>query len=492
MLKLNKIIGRKEEQKKLEALFKAKESGFAAIFGRRRIGKTFLVEQFFANKDCCLFHITGIRDGSMEDQLWGFTRVLESTFYDQSITIENPKTWLRAFELLTYSIDKYSQKKTVVLFFDELSWLVTKKSKFLQALEYYWNRYWSKCNKIKLIVCSSASSWIVSKIINAKGGLHNRVTLKIPLLPFTLFETKDFLQYIGTKYTDKQILDLYMVFGGIPFYLKTINKNLSVQQNINSICFNSKGLLFAEFKNLYASLFEEYEIYEEIIRTVASKRCGIARTELVKILKLSSSGGRLDKRLQELEQTGFIISFIPYGFHKKGVYYKIIDEYSLFYLNWIETFARNLNKKTNYTNYWIEISQTPRWLSWAGYAFESICYKHIDNIRDILHIPHAATIGSWQYLPPKNSKEDGAQIDLLFDRPDDVITICEIKYNKDLYKLDKQEAKSLLNKIEIFKKRTGTKKQITAILITVAGIQETIYSEELLHGTISAADLFSF
>ncbi|EKD94400.1 MAG: hypothetical protein ACD_26C00067G0002, partial [uncultured bacterium] len=288
-----------------------------------------------------------------------------------------------------------------------------------------------------------------------------------------------------------QILELYMVVGGIPFYLKAINKNLSIPQNINLICFNKKGLLFGEFKNLYASLFNDSEIYEEIIRIIASKRRGVARTELVKNLKLSSAGGRLNKRLLELEQTGFIISFKPYGFAKKGICYRIIDEYSLFYLDWIETFSQNLNKKTRFTDFWNEVSQTSRWLSWAGYAFESICYEHIDNIRDALKIPHTAVVSSWQYFPEKNKKEEnGAQIDLLFDRPDDVITICEIKYHKNLYVFDKQEAKSLLNKIDVFKKRTGTKKQIVSVLITAVGIKQTMYSEEIICKTLSAVDLF--
>ena len=342
---------------------------------------------------------------------------------------------------------------------------------------------------VKLIVCGSAASWMIDNIISNKGGLHNRLSGQMALYPFDLKETKAYLLSKSVKYNNAQILELFMVTGGIPYYLNFIKKNLSVPQNIDALCFQNKGALSDEFERLYSSLFENSEHYEELITIITSKRNGIERSEMITQSKYSTDGGRLKKRLDALEKSGFIVSFKPYGFVKRKTFYRIIDEYSLFYLNWIAPSLSNIRKLDKTKGYWVEKCQTPGWRAWVGYAFESVCYKHIAQIRSALGIQASAEVGSWQYIPKKGSQDTGAQIDLLFDRDDGVITICEIKYTSQPYQLTKDETNLLTRKIEIFKNRTKTTKQIQFALITNIPMKDTMYSEEMVAHNLTLVDL---
>ncbi|MBS0359179.1 MAG: AAA family ATPase, partial [Proteobacteria bacterium] len=338
------FVGRDEEQKMLDAVLRSKTAEFIAVYGRRRVGKTYLIKDVFKQKDCIFFHITGTQDATMSEQIDDFTRVIETIFYHNEFEFKNPGNWKKVFELLTKAIEREVKQQKVVLFFDELPWLASKRSRFIQALDYYWNRFWSDMPKIKLIVCGSAASWMLTHVISHKGGLHNRISGQIALYPFDLKETKEFLISNKIKYNDNQVLDVFMIVGGIPYYLKFLKKNLSVAQNIDHLCFQNKGQLIEEFSRLYSSLFSNAETYEELVRIIASKRRGIERTEIFKKSKYSTDGGRLKKRLDALEKSGFIVSFKPYGFTKRGTFYRIIDEYSLFYLNWIEPAISNIRK----------------------------------------------------------------------------------------------------------------------------------------------------
>lgn len=486
---MDKIIARKEEKNQLNRLFNSKRSEFVAVYGRRRVGKTFLIRTFFSQKNCIFFHITGIKEGKIHDQLYEFTRILETTFYGPQVSLKEPANWTLAFELLTKTIQQQSFRKRIVIFFDELPWLASQKSGFLTALDYYWNRFWVNMPRLKLIVCGSAASWMIENIIHHKGGLHNRATYRLYLAPFSLRETKSYLKSLGFSYTDRQISDIYMVMGGIPFYLNFLNKNLSVPQNIDYLCFNKNGLLLNEFNILYTSLFHQSEAHQEIIRIMGEKRQGIERTALLKLAKLSTEGGTFNKRLKELEASGFIIHYTPYGHKKRYSCLQLVDEYSVFYMAWIEPALNSILRIDHPNGYWIEQSQSPSWKSWAGYAFEALCFKHLEQIRQTLGINASATIGNWKYIPRKGSDEEGAQIDLLFDRNDNVITLCEMKYTSSAYKLTKSEAHALLRKIEIFKKHTRTQKQVNIALIVFEDIQETIYSQDILCGTVSLKNL---
>ena len=485
---INKIIGRHYEQQQLQKVFESKEAEFIAIYGRRRVGKTFLIRNFFTNKTCLFFQVSGIHKGRINLQLNEFKNEIERAFYSDKggLQLKQPENWMDALQLLTESIEITKGHKKVILFLDEFPWMATPKSGLLQALDYYWNRFWVNNPKIKLIVCGSAASWIIRHILNNKGGLYNRVTSRIHLEPFTLYETKEYLRQRGIIYNNIQILDLYMCIGGIPFYLKFIEKGLSAVQNINRLCFQKKGSLLDEFKNLFSSLFDHAQDHEKIIRAIASRREGLSRTELENITE--SKGGRLSERLQELEEAGFIMEFIPWG-KEKGIYYRIIDEYTLFYLKWISPEKKMRLTKESGIKFWEDASQTPSWKAWAGYAFEAVCYKHLANIRKALHIKEGATAATWRYSSKKEN-EEGAQIDLLFDRTDDTLNICEIKYCKEAYAIDKSYAKDLLRKVDIYRNITKTEKQIFLSMVTSCRLKKTMYSEEIISSHVELDDFF--
>lgn len=482
----NIIIGRANEQAELKDIYKSPRAELVAIYGRRRVGKTYLINSFFNHLNCVFFQAVGLRKGSMRKQLKNFTDSISETFYDK-VPLKVSTNWSDAFSLLNTNIETASKKGKVIVFLDELPWMATARSGFLEEFDYYWNKYWSNINNLKVIICGSSASWIIKKIINDTGGLHNRVTRQIILRPFLLYEVKEYLKYIGLKTNDVQILEVYMTLGGIPFYLNNLKSSLSVTQNINQLCFRQNGLLFDEFDKLFDSLFKEADAYKEIVRIIANKFYGVERSELDRKCRLSSNGGTLTERLKALEDSGFIISFKPYQHKAKGLYYRLIDEYCLFYLQWIEQYkSQNLKVNTN-DSFWSDTYNTPGWVTWAGYAFESVCFKHVALIRQALKI-NSGIASSWRYVPVRKD-DNGAQIDLLFDRYDDAITICEIKFTAQPFIIDKAYAKKLLSKSEIFKKATKTDKQIFIALISANGLKENLYSEDLINSVITVGDL---
>lgn len=484
---MTQIIGRKREREILNQILTSKKAEFIAVYGRRRVGKTFIIEQFFSHADV-YFECTGIKDGNMHDQLINFTQVFQTTFYP-GLSLSPAKTWREAFELLTQEVKKIPESKQIVIFLDELPWLAKRKSKLLQNLDYFWNSHWRKMPNFKLIVCGSAASWMLEKLINAKGGLHNRITRSLLLEPFTLEETKKFLEANEIKLTEKQILDLYMVTGGVPFYLTQIQKSKSVSQNINDMCFQKDGLLYTEFPRLFKSLFESADLNLHIVREIAKNRYGISFSNLLQKCG-KKAGGRFKQHLSELEAAGFIQMFLPYGRKKRDRYYKIIDEYTLFYLRWIEDVIASKSIPKG-VNYWVNISKTPSWQSWAGYAFESICYKHTDKIINKLGLSSiGCLVGNWRHIPHQGKNDMGVQIDLLLDREDDAITLCEIKYSANPFMIDKSYAKNLMNKVDIFKNYFKTSKQIFLVMVTATGIKKNSWSKELMDGEVTLADLF--
>lgn len=481
------IIGRKKELKLLESALSSNSAEFIAIYGRRRVGKTYLIKQFFGHQSGVFFELIGNED-AIKNQLKNFSISLSNAFY-KGATIATPLNWMNAFRELNTAIENLPKNKRISIFLDELPWLATRKSGFLMALEYFWNAHWSYRKKFILIVCGSAASWMLKKIIYAKGGLHNRITLNIPLLPFTLSETAAYLKYRNNQFNDQQILQLYMMIGGIPHYLKHIKKGLSVASNINILCFQKGGALIDEFDRLFHSLYDEPEIYIKIIRAIANKRNGISRDNLIKNVKEISDGGTLNIKLQSLEEAGFISTFLPLGHSRRGIHYRLIDEYSIFYLHWIDS----IRKKTRITpsgNHWLSIMHSPTWHAWAGYAFESICLKHIDTIKKLLEIDDIQSYcGDWRYMPEKN-KDSGAQIDLIFDRNDDCVTLCEIKHTDKPFVITKNYASELERKKSIYKEKTRTKKQLVWCLISSNGVVKNEYLKKLISNVIIAKDLF--
>lgn len=487
---LSTIIGRKKELKILQETMASQRAEFIAVYGRRRVGKTYLIKQFFNQQSGIFFELTGLNDGSFEEQLTLFSESLSAAFYED-VHLALPKNWMNALHQLTAIIEKTPKNKRITLFFDELPWLATRKSGFLKALDHYWNTHWTYRKKLILIVCGSAASWMIEKLIYAKGGLHNRITITLPLQPFYLQETQEYLQYCGMDLSYQQALELYMTIGGIPHYLNAVKKGLSATQTINKLCFQKGGTLYDEFDKLFSSLYEDSENYVRIIRTIAKKPQGLQRQRLIADIKKISSGGGLNEKLKNLEEAGFIISFIPLGHSRKGIHYRIIDEYVLFYLTWIEK-ARKRSSTTPISNvHWETVIKTPAWYNWAGHAFEMTCFKHIDMVRVALEIQHVSSFcGSWKYSPKAHSEKHGAQIDLIFDREDGCITLCEIKYTDKPFIITKEYYQELQKKKSVYQECTGTKKQIFWAIIASSGITKNRYSKMLFCQVVTLNDLF--
>lgn len=481
-----KITARLAEIAMLKKFLNSNKAEFMAVYGRRRVGKTFLIRNFFSEQSCIFFSATGIQNGTFKDQRTTFCDQISRVFYNAA-NLALPKNWLETFKTLNTALENIPKTQKIVLFFDEFPWMVTPRSQLLQALEYYWNQYWNHDPRIKLIICGSAASWIIKNIINNTEGLYQRVTYRLKILPFTLCQTKVFLKKNGITLTHKQITALYMVMGGIPLYLEQVQKGLSADENIDQICFSKNGLLFDEFKELFKSLFKESDIYIKIIKVIAKHRHGISKENLAQQLKLKR-GGTLSTRLQELEDTGFIISFIPYQNKERGEFFKLIDEYSLFYFQWITPNISAIRNLDTPSGFWLEKTTEGSYHAWKGYAFESICYKHLPQIMHKLHLKPSSIPFSWRSRGTQ--KIDGAQIDLLFDRADDAITLCEIKYSDKPFLIDKTYAKILQKKREVFAEQTKTKKQIFLVMISANGLQESLYSE-LIDNTVVLEDLFS-
>lgn len=484
------IIGRHKQKAILSRISQSQQAEFIVVYGRRRVGKTYLIESFYKHHEGTFFHIVGIQNGSLKENLREFSKEVGKVFYSGA-KIETALTWMQAFETLSNAISHQQSQQPIVLFFDEFPWLATPRSGLLSALEYYWNKFWKNDSRIKLIICGSSASWMIKKIIHHKGGLHNRITEQINLKPFNLSETRAFLHHCGIELNLKQILDLYFIIGGVPYYLSQLQKGLSVSENINNLCFRKEGRLFNEFNILFSSLFDDAETYEELIRTIARSRHGISREEIEKNIKHTKKGGTLTKRLQDLELVGFIKGFLPIGHTKKGIFYRILDEYSLFYLQWIEPEKHNIELDIEDNNFWLNIIQTSRYQSWRGYAFESVCYKHIAYIKKAIGINVSSHIGAWRYVPRTNETvEHGAQIDLLFDRADDAITLCEIKYSERPFVIDKQCAETLKRIMDVYRVVTRSKKQFFIAMIAANGLHQNAYSKELVTSVVTIENLF--
>lgn len=481
------IIGREKECQLLKSMYGSDEAEFLAVHGRRRVGKTFLIREYFRGKGL-FFEVVGIKNGSIDMQLHNFIGAMTGVFENNQVSLQASKNWHDAFKELTRLLKLQDPNQKIILFFDELPWMATKKSQFLQWLDHYWNAHWSQLPNLLLIVCGSAASWMLKKIVQAKGGLYNRLTGVLSLKPFSLFETNEYLQSRGVRLNQKQVLDIYMVMGGIPHYLKQIKKGKSAVQIVTDLCFSEDGLLYDEFSIVFESLFDNFEEHCKIIRAIAITNSGRSREQILSDSGLSS-GGTFHRRMQELIASGFVKSFRPYG-KKTEKYFKIIDEYTLFYLKQIEPFKQQSDEML-IADYWAQKSSSSQWRATAGFLFEMICLKHSVQIYRALGLEKLICgAGTWRFVPKKGSTEAGSQIDLLFERTDGAFTIVEIKYSQNLYAIDKAYGQQLLKKLDVFAKKLKTDKQLFIAMVTTKGVKKNLWSEELVSGQVVLGDLF--
>ncbi len=455
------IIGREKEISLLNKKMASGRSEFVAVYGRRRIGKTYLIRNVFENK--FTFRLTGLAQATLEEQLANFTMAMQEQHPQKRR--KNPVNWMEAFQLIRQVVEKSKRKKKVI-FIDELPWFDTARAGFVPALEHFWNSWASGRKDILLIVCGSAASWMINTLINGKGGLHNRVTQKIKIEPFTLNECSELLKHKKITLDYYQLVQLYMVLGGVPFYWDAIDKGLSAAQNINKVCFEFNGLLIAEFDNLFKSLFAKAERHEAIVAALAKKARGLTRAEISVGSRLADGGG-LTRLLDELEESGFIRRYIPFGKKSRNSLYQLCDFFSLFHIKFIR------GKKSFDKNYWLKMIDSPSHRTWSGYAFEQVCLAHLPQIKKALGISGVETeTSSWKSMLSSN----GAQIDLVIDRRDGVINICEMKFSISPFRIDKKYDAELRNKIGAFKSETQTRKSVFLTMVTTFGLQLNTYS----------------
>lgn len=475
----NVIIGRKKELDILDKVMASDRAEFLVVYGRRRVGKTYLIYEHL--KDHFVFSFSGTFKEPTSTQISNFFREYIRWSKGNKET-NTPKDWATAFSYLTdylYSLDK-NQK--AVVFIDEMPWLDTAKSGFVPALEYFWNQHASKMHHVVLIACGSTASWITKKLLKSKGGLYNRVTRRLKLEPFDLHQTEAFCQHKNFKLSQYQIIQLYMVMGGIPFYLNALSSGKSVVQLIDEICFSPTGLLADEYEQLYYSLFKNADNHIILIERLASHPYGLTRKDLLKKSKLPD-GGTFARALDDLLESGFIIKFQPFQKKQKDSLYRLIDMYSLFYLRFIKG---NVSQNAHQ---WQSLSQGAAYHSWCGYAYENICLLHTAQIIKKLGLSGTFTqVSSWHFNG--NDEIPGAQIDLLIDRKDGMINLCEAKFYNTDFLISKEYAAKLRRKRSVFQSVTKTKKSVVTTLIsTYPTIQNKYYLDEI-HSEIVMEDLF--
>ena len=470
------IIGRNKERQLLLSLLESDKSEFVAVYGRRRVGKTYLVRETF--NYTFAFQHTGVQNATMKEQLEEFHH---SLLVAGMKGIKKPKNWSQAFFLLGQHLASLPEGKKVI-FIDELPWMDTPCSKFVASLDHFWNGWAAARKDIILVVCGSATSWIINNIVMNYGGLHNRLTRQIHIDPFTLSECEQYARAKHLGMSRRNILETYMILGGIPFYWDFLQKESSWAQNIDRMFFSRNGEMRREFDALYASLFRRPQAYIDVVTALGTKKVGMTRSEIIEALG-EDNGGSLTKILTELEECDFIRSYTAIGKSKKETLYQLIDNFTLFYFKFMA------DNSINDEHYWSGILNQPIYNAWSGLAFERVCLQHISQIKGALGIGGViSNVYSWVYRP-KDKTEKGVQIDLLIERNDGVINLCEMKFAKDEYEITADYDKALRRKANTFASKTQTRKAVTTVMITSYGLVRNEWANGI-QNQITMDDLF--
>ncbi|MCM1531113.1 MAG: AAA family ATPase [Bacteroides sp.] len=468
------MIGREEERNELLRCIKSKKAEFVAVYGRRRVGKTYLITQTL--KDKVSFEMTGGIDGNAKEQFFYFTDALRRAGCQD---IPMPKNWHEAFAILRDFLDKKPASAPQVIFIDELPSLDTPRSDLVTALDHFWNTWASRRPGVKLVVCGSATSWMVTNLIDSKGGLHNRITREIHLRPFTLHETERYFKSLGFKWNRQMMAQAYMALGGIPYYLGLLDATKSFAQNIDALYFGG-GELSREYPRLYKSLFRQADIYMQIISLLAASKQGMTREEISRKLKIKT-GGTLTDALRDLVNCDFLRCRnirLKTRVSASGVY-QLVDFFSLFHL----TFG---TKAISEPNFWSRNLNTPTVNVWQGLAFERLCMAHIEQIRKALGLDKIYVEGyAWRSF----SQKEKAQIDLILDRADGIINVCEIKYSDDYYVMSKAERDKILRRNSLFREETSCRKALLPVLVTTNGLREG-QNTDIVTQTVTLNELF--
>jgi hypothetical protein len=471
------IVGRRRELELLQSFMQDDSSHFLAIYGRRRVGKTFLIREAFGYR--FTFQHAGLAEGGMKEQLFAFSASLKEAGLTRECRLQS---WLEAFEELKGLIRQSNEQKKVI-FLDELSWMDTPKSDLMSALESFWNGFASARQDVVLVVCASATSWMLSKVVHNKGGLYNRLTEQIHLQAFTLGECEAYVQAAGLALNRDQILQYYMIVGGIPYYWGFLKKGLSLAQNVDVAIFAEDAPLKDEFKYLYASVFRNPDAYIRIIETLGTKKAGMTREELIAASGIANSGA-LTAKLEELESCGFIRKYYAFGMKKKNAVYQLMDCFTLFYFKFLKDSPTD-------EHFWSNQVNTPSVNTWMGLAFERVCLGHVRQIKRKLGISGVLTeVNSWYCKADPDRGIFGSQIDLLITRKDQVINLCEIKYSGAEFTVTEKVDRSIRNKTSDLVTLTGTKYAIHPTIITTYGLVDNSYAKNI-QSVVTRDDLFA-
>ncbi|MBQ9251715.1 MAG: AAA family ATPase [Clostridia bacterium] len=478
-MKETKLFGREEECRKLRRCLRKTEAQLVVVYGRRRVGKTFLINEFFEKRFD--FKLTGSYNATKESQLENFTLELNRR---SKVATSVPRNWKEAFEHLQTYLSGLPADEKHVVFFDEMPWMDTNGSDFLPSFEYFWNSFGNSCDHLVFIVCGSATSWMVENIDRNKGGLFSRKTCSLHLEPFTLGETEVFLRSLGIDWSRYDIAQCYMIMGGIPYYLGFLDEELSLSANIDRLFFSKGAELGDEFDNLFRTLFKHSEQYIKIAEILSQKRYGMTKKELAQQAGMSYNG-EFSQRLKRMTDAGFIHAISYYRQKKKETRYQLSDYFTMFYFR----FAKDHYGVDE--SYWTHTYDNPSRVAWAGLIFEQLCRDHLPQIKQRLGISGVLTEAStWRIKAEEDREEEtGAQIDMVLDRRDHVISLCEAKYSQNVYEIDKAYDLVLRNKVEAFRKATGTTKSLQLVVITTYGVKQNKYSNQI-QGQVVLDDLF--
>ena len=477
------MIGRKREFDLLQEAIEKPRAQIITIYGRRRVGKTFLVNEFFNNKYA--FKHTAVspldennktKRGILKIQLQEFHYSMRN--YGLSHDEPVPANWSEAFHVLQSLMEQKDDGSNMVIFIDELPWMDTPRSNFLLAFEHFCNDWVLARKNVKLVICGSATSWILDKLLNNKGGLYGRITLPIFVEPFTLGECREFFREGGYAMDEYDIVQAYMAFGGIPYYLDMFRRGLSVPQNFDAILYGRQAPLRDEFNKLFSSQFANPEQLQHIVTILAGKRCGYTREEIASMGDFSSGGG-LTRLLNALTNSTIIAPYIPYG--ERVTKYRLADQFCIFYL-------KHVKDNTDATSYWQSYYNSPSASNWAGHAFEDVCFAHIRQIKRALGIGDVITRES-SWIVPGNENARGMQIDLVIDRDDRKICLCEIKFRQGLFSVDRDYAAKIQQRIARTMELAAEPKPVISVLITTYGLQRNEYAGKF-QKVITLEDLF--
>ncbi|MDO4309836.1 MAG: ATP-binding protein [Prevotella sp.] len=473
---MDKLIGREQEIRLLKEYASSSRSEFIAIYGRRRVGKTYLVNRLFSGK--MAFSMTGVLGGTADEQMEAFIDAMQEY---SGILPDKPKSWMEAFRILKIHLKKnLNKKRRCIVFLDELPSMDTQRSGFIRALGYFWNSWASLQYNLTLIVCGSATSWMIRNIVNDKGGLHDRITHEIHLHPFNLHETELYLKSRGFKWERIAVMQAYMALGGVPYYLSLLHSHESFAMNIDRLFFSEEEEMRREYKRLYTTLFRSPDSYMSIVSALAKVKTGMTRDELRTMLAKESSGS-LSGKLEDLINCDIIRKYVVRNktIKRNSAIYQLMDFYSLFYLTFIP-------RAETEVRYWSNHIGTPEVNTWLGLCFERICMSHVTQIKEALHIDRISTkFYSWR----SKQSVPKAQIDLILERADGVINLFEIKYSEADFTLDNTENKKIRNRVEAFRLESGVRESLWPTLITTFGLRDGIHTSTFVT-ILTMDDLF--